>query len=225
MEDRENPTEQFQRFEQHKVESNIIDDQDVSQPGPSSSQQPVRKRVRYARPPIWAQSVDNFNFASKRAMSKKDGKHPVGTHSHPQMTSAQDAKIQTNGRQSTPGATQRPGSASSLTHNLALDQPSELLGDWEESIENVKPADAIAKSVADWLYKLVVSRPDIGELSSRGVQVEIEAKLGQLINKDTGVRYSLPITTEAVLLESNRIGFRSSMTEVGVITTLVVDGN
>ena len=95
-----------------------------------------------------------------------------------------------------------------------VEEVSALLGPWEPSISNVHPTDAMAKEVADWLFRHVVSRPDVGELTSRGVDVEIEAKLGQLIDKDTGVRFSLPIRTEAILESSNRIGFRSSMTEV-----------
>jgi polynucleotide 5'-triphosphatase len=68
--------------------------------------------------------------------------------------------------------------------------------------------------VADFLYMNVVSRDDIGELSSRGIEVEIEAKLGQLIDKDTNERYRLPVMSECLLAENQRVSFRSSMTEV-----------
>ena len=109
-----------------------------------------------------------------------------------------------------PGAANRPGHPLDGTVN----DPSVLLGPWEKSIIGTKPYDAMAKAVADWLYHHVVDRQDIGELTSRGVEVEIEAKLGQLFDRDTGVRYQLPIMTEVVLPEINRIQFKSSMTEV-----------
>jgi mRNA capping enzyme, beta chain len=72
----------------------------------------------------------------------------------------------------------------------------------------------MTKLVADFLYLKVVSRGDLGELASRGVEIEIEAKLGQLIDKDTNERYSLPVISECILAENARLGFRSSMTEV-----------
>jgi polynucleotide 5'-triphosphatase len=142
-------------------------------------------------------------------MSKVNGKQ-TAPHSQPQTTPSPLVKSETNGHQALPGAMNRPGPPS----DVAVDEPSLLLGPWEQTIANVKPTDAMAKEVADWLFRNVVSRADIGELTSRGVEVEIEAKLGQLIDKDTGVRYRLPIRSEAVLSETNRIAFRSTMTEV-----------
>lgn len=98
--------------------------------------------------------------------------------------------------------------------DVAGDDPSLLLGPWEKSIIGAKPYDSAAKAVADWLYGLVVNRQDFGELSTRGVEIEIEAKLGQLVDTDTSVRYQLPILNEVILREMKRIRFESSMTEV-----------
>jgi polynucleotide 5'-triphosphatase len=95
-----------------------------------------------------------------------------------------------------------------------VEDPSRLLGPWEKSITGHKPFEQMTKIVADWLYVNVVSRSDVGELASRGVEVEIEAKLGQLIDKDTSQRFQLPVMSECVLAENGRVGFRSSMTEV-----------
>ncbi|RQM08422.1 hypothetical protein DH86_00000448 [Scytalidium sp. 3C] len=71
----------------------------------------------------------------------------------------------------------------------------------------------MTKLLADWIYLKVVSRADIGELSSRGVEVEIEAKLGQLIDSDTNQRYYVPVQSECILSETGRVRFVSSMTE------------
>jgi len=92
--------------------------------------------------------------------------------------------------------------------------PSALLGPWEESIMGNKPYDMMTKVVADFLYTNVVSRSDLGELGSRGVEIEIEAKLGQLIDRETNDRYFLPVLSECILNGNVRVGFKSSMTEV-----------
>jgi hypothetical protein len=95
-----------------------------------------------------------------------------------------------------------------------IEDPSRILGPWEKSITGKKPFEQMTKIVADWLYVNVVSRNDLGELASRGVEVEIEAKIGQLIDKDTNQRFTLPVLSECLLAENPRIGFKSSMTEV-----------
>jgi hypothetical protein len=55
----------------------------------------------------------------------------------------------------------------------------------------------------------------MGEIQSRGVKFEIEAKFGMLIDKNTQQRVELPVQSECVLTEGgNWLGFRSSMTEL-----------
>lgn len=93
-------------------------------------------------------------------------------------------------------------------------QQDDPLGPWEASISNTTPVSDMTKTIADFLFLEVVNRNDWGELQSRGVQVEVEAKLGQLIDKETQQRYWLPVATECVLGPSNRVAFKSSMTEV-----------
>jgi hypothetical protein len=90
------------------------------------------------------------------------------------------------------------------------------LGQWEPSITGQQPYEEVSKIVADWLFVHVVNRADAGELSSRGVEVEIEAKLGQLIDKDINQRFFLPVQSECILQDKGRTGFRSSMTEVSL---------
>jgi hypothetical protein len=92
--------------------------------------------------------------------------------------------------------------------------PSAFLGPWEESILGSKPNEMMTKLVADFLYTNVVSRSDLGELGSRGVEIEIEAKLGQLIDRETNDRFYLPVDSECILKSNSRVSFRSSMTEV-----------
>lgn len=89
------------------------------------------------------------------------------------------------------------------------------LGPWEASITNSVPQEQISKAVADFLFQYVVMNEDLGEIQSRGVKFEIEAKFGMLIDKGTNQRVDLPVNSECVLNEGrNWLGFRSSMTEL-----------
>ena len=205
MADRKNSAES-QRIEWHGAEPQINGTRQNSGAVTSSPQHPARKRVRYTEPPIWARSVN-----SKISLSNPGNQADLKVNGSPiqiQVAASSLLKSETNGHQPISRAINRAVPLSEV------EEISAILGPWEPSISYIKPTDAIAKEVADWLFRNVVSRPDIGELTSRGVQVEIEAKLGQLIDKDTGVRFSLPIRTEAVLEPLARIGFISSMTEV-----------
>jgi hypothetical protein len=88
------------------------------------------------------------------------------------------------------------------------------LGPWEPSITNSVPQEQFSKALADFLFQYVILNEDMGEIQSRGVKFEIEAKLGMLIDKGTNQRVELPVQTECVLSEGgNWLGFRSSMTE------------
>lgn len=70
------------------------------------------------------------------------------------------------------------------------------------------------KLVADFLFQHIILNPDLGEIQSRGVKFEIEAKLGMLIDKGTNQRVDLPVFNEVILNDAGAwLGFRSSMTE------------
>jgi hypothetical protein len=105
---------------------------------------------------------------------------------------------------------------------VAVTRYDDILGPWEPSISDTTPVNDITKVIADFLFLEVVNRNDWGELQSRGVQVEIEAKLGQLIDKDTNQRYWLPVASECVLAPTSRVSFRSSMTEVRFRVSLLI---
>lgn len=77
-----------------------------------------------------------------------------------------------------------------------------------------KPIDFLVKAVGDFLFVNVLSNPGLAEIQARGVQFEIEAKLGTIIDRDTDDRLDFPLIGECVLSSEARIGFRSSMSEV-----------
>ena len=175
-----------------------------SQPSVTPSpQQPARKRIRYTEPPVWARSVTG---RTKNLSNLSNVTRPVNGKQVDKIVKTE----QPNGHHqiATAPPKQLP-QAATADSNVA-----ELLGPWEPSITGIRPYEEITKAVADWLFVHVVSRPDAGELASRGVEVEIEAKLGQLIHKDTNERFELPVVTECILSEKARVSFVSSMTEV-----------
>ncbi|PTU24082.1 hypothetical protein P175DRAFT_0497195 [Aspergillus ochraceoroseus IBT 24754] len=96
------------------------------------------------------------------------------------------------------------------------------LGPWEPSITGFIPHEEVTKLVCDFLFQHVVLRNDAmagpaGSLSAgSGAIIEVEAKLGHLVDLDRGERLSLPILTESVISRDNprfRTSFQSNMTQ------------
>lgn len=178
---------------------------------------PRNKRLRRLQSPIWAQSADSLgnkmpsqaNFVlQKRGPSHSNGKGEGGT-----------AKIDLPSRPASPETARTSTSSASKPAAPRAPPPTEpgpqhILGPWEASITGVKPYEEISKTVADFIFIHVVNNPDIKEINSRGIQFEIEAKLGTLIDKDTNCRVDRLLDTECVLHDNGRVAFRSSMTEV-----------
>ena len=195
MDDRELSVEEPRRTDSMDSRPQVNGNHHISTTSP---QQPAKKRIRYTEPPIWAQSIRNKGITG-RGPAKVNGKQPLAV----QPVHASPAQPETNGNQA--------AGRSAIDGKV---HPSILLGKWEESITGIKPAQGMTKEVADFLFLNVVSRGDLGELASRGVEIEIEAKLGHIVDKETNERYRLPVKTECVLMENSRVGFQSSMTEV-----------
>jgi polynucleotide 5'-triphosphatase len=203
MEDREAPVEQPQRIGQPDIKPQINGNRRTPSGSISSPKQPPRKRIRYVEPPIWAQSVIGRSksiLGPAKVNHRVNGTQPAAKF--PAQTVPAPTKADVNGHNQGPLLAGQ------------IEDPSRILGPWEKSITGKKPFEQMTKIVADWLYVNVVSRNDLGELASRGVEVEIEAKIGQLIDKDTNQRFTLPVLSECLLAENPRIGFKSSMTEV-----------
>lgn len=74
----------------------------------------------------------------------------------------------------------------------------------------------MSKIVADFMFRNVVNGPDMQEIASRGIEIEIEAKLGTLIDKDTNQRVDRFLDSECVLADTNRVAFKSRMNEVRI---------
>lgn len=120
-----------------------------------------------------------------------------------------------------PPAASRP--ADSAPAPAAAPAAAGSLGPWEPSITGYIPYEEITKTVCDFLFRHVVLRNDAvaapagSAAVAQGAIIEVEAKLGQLIDMDRRERLQLPLLSESVLHKEGsrfRTSFESTMTVV-----------
>lgn len=170
----------------------------------------VKKRTRHPSVPVWAQM---WNQRENRRLHKAN--FELQKRGPPGVNGSAPPKAERTSRHPSPEATRASTSApKERSVEVAPKGPEDLLGPWEPCIIGVKPYEEIPKAVADFIFIHVVSNPDNGEIMSRNVQFEIEAKLGTLIDKDTNERVDKYVSTECLLQDTGRIAFKSSMTTV-----------
>ncbi|KAJ5859340.1 hypothetical protein N7534_004617 [Penicillium rubens] len=202
------------------------------------AQQPKPKRRRYNEPPIYARLTPRNT--SRRPIIPNP-RPPIPKHAR---QSQQDFSLDTRRRSSSimaalPAArvTRAPAVASPSTSMPRAQGPpapsapplrppsnSEAvgsLGPWEPSITGFIPHEELTKTLCDFLFQHVVMRNDVNAgpagsaAAGQGTIIEIEAKLGHIIDMDSRDRIHLPILTESVLNRENarvRTSFESKMT-------------
>lgn len=197
----------------------------------ASGQPPPKKRTRHDEPPIFARKASRSTSSSPVVSNRRYPPTNLGpTSAVSGKQELKDAKPAAAPAMDPPSVTKDVnGRSSSLEPNaVALPQPQPPvldngpLGPWEPSITNVIPYEEITRIIMDFLFIEVVERKDVGANAAgadlvQGAHLEVEAKLGQLIDKNTNDRVRLPITTECVFNKEDpswRTTFRSSMTEV-----------
>lgn len=198
-----------------------------------SSQPPKAKRRRYNEPPI---------FAQRSARTK--GKCPVIPNPQPVVPKHARASLQeawaarrsssTAGPPPPSASSSRqartPGAAPSISNGpppppaqpVAQSPAQEgALGIWEPSITGFIPHEEITHELCDFLFRHVVARNDVGTgpagaaAVGAGAIIEVEAKLGRIIDQDRRDRLHLPIKTEAIINRESaafRTSFESNMT-------------
>jgi len=208
----------------------------------SSSQPQKRKRMRYDEPPIYARKATR---TSGRSPVIPNPRPPVPKHARhllDEWSSSQQQQDQQQPQQQQQRPIPRPATAAApSTRNqangivpangrpvpAAPPGPSHgPLGPWEPSITGLIPHEEITKLVCDFLFQQVVVRKDLGAgpagaaATGQGAILEVEAKLGQLVDKNRGERLRLPVMTECVISRDDpslRISFESSMTLVSAL--------
>ncbi|KAI1463254.1 mRNA triphosphatase CET1 [Daldinia caldariorum] len=186
---------------------------------------PRRKRVKYDRPPIWAQNSrdpDQVKVTSRNFSLKHHIRHqtsPTGPVNGNNLPDAGGhAKPDHVSRHTSPEAARSAAAprAEEPSHAATKD-PFTFNGQpfpWEPSISNETPKNILCREVADFLGINVLQFPHLEEVHSRGAVFEIEAKLGVIIDKMTNDRIYFPeVRAGECVLDGNRVAFRSSMTE------------
>ncbi|KAL3485611.1 CYTH-like domain-containing protein [Aspergillus germanicus] len=195
----------------------------------SSPEPPKPKRRRYNQPPIFAQRTTRTKGRCPMIPNRIPpvSKHIRNTPQNPWLVRQQAVSRATP----PPTKIKRENSVvngpSAPSTPAAQSQPSEppqlkSLGPWEPSITGFIPHEEITKIVCDFLFQHVVLRNDAlagpagATAVGQGAIIEIEAKLGKLIDLDRGERLQLPVLSESVINRENsriRTSFESSMTQ------------
>ncbi|KAJ2376491.1 mRNA-capping enzyme subunit beta [Coemansia sp. RSA 2607] len=86
--------------------------------------------------------------------------------------------------------------------NLQIDARPQSPMRLEANLFGARPAEDIVRVVADFMYTHMKDRTNI----------EIEGKLGRLVDKKTGLRVNLPVISETALADDKNLRFESNMT-------------
>lgn len=215
-------------------------------------QQPKAKRRRYNEPPIYAQRSVRTKGRCPVIPNPQAPipKHARGLGQDPwasrRQSLASTAGSTTTARTArTPGPAVPPPStngppppaaapaapAAPLAPVASRAQQQGSLGPWEPSITGFIPFEEITKQLCDFLFQHVVMRSDVGAgaagsaAAGQGAIIEVEAKLGHLMDMDRRERLVLPVLTEGVINRESRLrtSFESNMTVVSNHTFWCID--
>lgn len=97
--------------------------------------------------------------------------------------------------------------------------PMTELSPYEETFDNACPSDEVVRYVCDFLFRCVIANEALetsqnGSIPSPHGQLEIEAKIGTLVARNSDVRMTLPVRSEAIINEGLDVAFVSNMTSV-----------
>lgn len=204
-------------------------------PGPwvgSSPHPPQRKKRRYNEPPIYAQRPAH---AKGKGPVIPNRRPPIPQHlrnspQNPWVSSQRSSSANAPSSIAAPPASKNHvEDRSPVNGPPAPQQPPEppqvgTLGPWEPSISGFIPHEEVTKFVCDFLFQHVVIRDDVsaaptGSAAGQGAIIEVEGKLGHLIDMERGDRLHLPLLTESIINRDSprfRTSFESSMTLVSL---------
>lgn len=199
------------------VSNNHSMDTKRSTSSPSASGRPPKKRARHDEPPIWARKASEVNRSNNGSINqlRQQSFASSATPNHSTVSAGGPPPQQPVDRPQQRPSSPRPPPSSG--NDARLIAPG--YGPWEESLTGLKQMDDITKYVADFLFRNVVMQndPDLVRGGPNSPVIEIEAKIGHIINRENDERFQLPILTETVFhterMQQN-MRFRSSMTEV-----------
>lgn len=177
------------------------------------------RRRKYTERPVWA------HLSRHNPRSREHGVVPNGNSEQsrgpPAVQQRSEPIQQTNGQ---PNALPQDGNTSDKPWQQQppldneLIQARRLLGKWEKSLKWNTPLPPLTAAVADWLFMNLKNNADVGHDPRYGT-IEIEAKIGTLIDVDSGQRCNLPVANPCVLQTSanRRYQFESRMNQVRTV--------
>ncbi|KAE8152607.1 CYTH-like domain-containing protein [Aspergillus avenaceus] len=191
----------------------------------SSPQVPRLKRRRYNEPPIYAQKAVRTKgripeISNPCPMIPRNARNstqnPFIVRQRNISANATVADTPAKIKQETPPVNGPPAP-------VRPSEPTQTgsLGPWEPSISGKIPYEEVTNMVCDFLFQNVVVRNDAAAVPAgttavgQGAIIEVEAKLGQLVDQDRGERLRLPVLTETIVNKENsrvRTAFESTMT-------------
>ncbi|KAL4953643.1 CYTH-like domain-containing protein [Aspergillus filifer] len=201
----------------------------------SSPQQPRRKRRRYNEPPIYAQRTIRTKGRCPtilkplapvpKQLRNRPGNPWLARQQAASKAAPPSVKIKredaiVNGP---PISAQQLQSARSSQPAQSSEPPDlKSLGAWEPSLTGLIPYEEMTKIVCDFLFQHVVMRNDAmagpagASAGGHGAIIEVEAKLGQIIDLDSRDRIQLPVQSECVIDKEKsrlRTSFESNMSQ------------
>ena len=210
-----------------------LEDSNISASSTVSPLRSVRKRPRPQEIPIFAQSARKLGRGASGNPLLPNRRQPTGKSTPPVKRDPADLKKVPSQGPAQPIKEEPNGHAALSGDEPLLPTQPQLgdrgpLGPWEPSFLNVITYDEVTRRISDFLFQEVVLRDDVGagpagNTPGPDAVLEIEAKIGHLIDKNTNDRLRLPVMTECVLDKRDpnlRIQFQSSMTEVSHLGTL-----
>ncbi|ETS73128.1 hypothetical protein PFICI_15073 [Pestalotiopsis fici W106-1] len=194
---------------------------------PSSPVVPRRKKTRFAHPPVWAQSGKarqpnaSRNYTLKSKTHVGGGSHEPHTNGDTNLAPSNESKAKLEqasvksehaSRHTSPEVIRKTEEQSAISPD---NRAWKLLDGRPFPVQPISlnlPIDNLVRTVADFLFQHICLSEFSGEVRARGIQWEVEAKLGTIIDRNTNSRVAYPVNGECVLTPDARVAFRSSMT-------------
>lgn len=176
-----------------------------------------RAKKRYAEPPIWARfSKSNPRYGNNAQSLAPPPQQQVKKPSpRPQPRPSPQQAPSTNEHAPPPAVTN--GTPSAPPPSGTVPNVHNRLGPWESNINNVQLMNDVLKEVGDFLF-MHATRQDLGTGDVRHGVLEVEAKLGTLLERRSMQRINCMSATNMVLdhrlTSKGDIRFESFMTEV-----------
>ncbi|THZ86599.1 mRNA triphosphatase CET1 [Aureobasidium pullulans] len=223
------PTQAMSQSPIISSQSQSVSQSTLKRPAESEPDAPLlikKTKKRYAEPPVWARyapSNPRYNAEVERALGPPpdptQARRPSPRPALQVVTPQQNSQFTPQPQQQPPALAQPNGHGPPPTvngHGPATAAMHPYLGPWESCIRgNIHQPDAFLTQIEKYLFDEMLIRPDVGVGDATSGALEIEAKLGTLIDRNTEQRVQLPVLTPVVLDRnmSTRLRFESMMTE------------